>query len=161
MLRGVDLDPGLVQWIEAQTGATVVDARRTFGGGSRITWFVDVEHAGVGSALVLRQESGAGAFSGSVLSLAREGAVYRALRAPQSALRPARPRRRAGPADRTPCGLADLWRLTDGERTAALATPVDARRVARVEVDRLALEGFAAAARHHASRTRPVDSLAR
>jgi hypothetical protein len=47
MLRGVDLDPGLVQWIEAQTGATVVDARRNFGGGSRVTWFVDVERAGV------------------------------------------------------------------------------------------------------------------
>src|SRR6185437_6487240 len=72
MLRRVDLDPGLVQWIEAQTGATVVGARRNFGGGSRVTWFVDVERAGVGAALVLRHESGAGAFSGSVLSLARE-----------------------------------------------------------------------------------------
>ena len=145
MLRGVDLDPGLVQWIEAQTGATVVDARRTFGGGSRITWFVDVERAGVGSALVLRQESGAGAFSGSVLSLAREGAVYRALR--DTAVRV--PRLHAARDDgqalliERAVGTADLWRLTDGERTAALFDFVDAlAELHAVEVDRLALEGF-------------------
>ena len=146
MLRGVDLDPDLVQWIEAQTGATVVDARRTFGGGSRITWFVDVERAGVGSALVLRQESGAGAFSGSVLSLAREGAVYRALR--DTAVRV--PRLHAARDDgqalliERAVGTADLWRLTDGERTAALFDFVDAlAELHAVEVDRLALEGFA------------------
>ena len=106
MLHRVDLDAGLVQWIEAETDATVVDVRRTFGGGSRVTWFVDVERAGVVSALVLRQESGAGAFSGSVLSLAREGAVYRALRdtAVRAASAPCRDRRRAGPADRTRAG---------------------------------------------------------
>ena len=40
-------------------------------------------------------------------------------------------------------GTADLWRLTDGERTAALFDFVDAlAELHTVEVDRLALEGF-------------------
>jgi aminoglycoside phosphotransferase (APT) family kinase protein len=145
MLRRVDLDPGLVQWIEAQTGATVVGARRNFGGGSRATWFVDVERAGVGTALVLRHESGVGAFSGSVLSLAREGVVYRALR--DTGVRV--PRLHAATADgqallieRAP-GTADLWRLTDGERTSALFDFVDAlAELHAVDVDRLALDEF-------------------
>ncbi len=145
MLRRVDLDRGLVQWIEEQTGATVVDACRNFGGGSRVTWFVDVERAGVGAALVLRHESGAGAFSGSVLSLAREGVVYRALR--DTVVRV--PRLRAATDDgqallieRAP-GTADLWRLTDDERRAALFDFVDAlAELHAVDVDRLALDGF-------------------
>jgi aminoglycoside phosphotransferase (APT) family kinase protein len=145
MLRRVDLDPGLVRWIESQTGATVVDARRTFGGGSRVTWFVDVDAAGAGSALVLRQESGAGTFSGSVLSLAREGVVYLALR--DTGVRV--PRLRAATDDgqallieRAP-GTADLWRLTDDERVSALFDFVDAlAELHAVDVERLALDGF-------------------
>jgi aminoglycoside phosphotransferase (APT) family kinase protein len=146
MLRRVDLDAGLVQWIEAQTGATVRDARRTFGGGSRVTWFVDVERAGVRAELVLREESGVGAFAGSVLSLAREGAVYRALR--DTAVRV--PRLRAASDDgqallieRAP-GTADLWRLSDDERASALFDFVDAlAELHGVDVDRLPLDGFA------------------
>jgi aminoglycoside phosphotransferase (APT) family kinase protein len=145
MLRTVDLDPGLVQWIQAQTGGTVVDARRVFGGGSRITWFVDVERAGEGTALVLRHESGAGAFSGSALSLAREGVVYRALRDTPVRV----PRLHAATDDgqallieRAP-GTADLWRLSEGERASALFDFVDAlAELHAVDVDRLALDGF-------------------
>ena len=123
--------------------------------------------AGVGSALVLRQESGAGAFSGSVLSLAREGAVYRALR--DTAVRV--PRLHAARDDgqalliERAVGTADLWRLTDGERTAALFDFVDAlAELHAVEVDRLALEGFALAGRRRRPRPpgpRPVDLPAR
>ena len=76
MLRRVDLRSDLVDWVEHETGATVVRTRRNFGGGSRATWFVDAERAGEPLALVVREESGEGTFSGSVLSLARESEVY-------------------------------------------------------------------------------------
>ena len=64
MLRRVDLRTDLVDWVEHETGATVVRSRRNFGGGSRATWFVDAERAGEPLVLVVREESGEGAFSG-------------------------------------------------------------------------------------------------
>ena len=151
MLRRVDLRADLVDWIEAATGATVVRARRNFGGGSRVTWFVDAERAGVPLPLVLREESGAGAFSGSVLSLAREGTVYRALRdtpvrIPQ--LHAATDDGQALLIERV-VGTADLGRLPHDESHAALFELVDAlAELHAVDVDTLALDGF----------TRPVDA---
>lgn len=54
-------------------------ASRGFAGGSRELWFVDVERNGASVPLVLREETGTGAFSGTALSLEREAVVYRAL----------------------------------------------------------------------------------
>jgi aminoglycoside phosphotransferase (APT) family kinase protein len=142
----VDLRADLVRWIERETGATVVGARRNFGGGSRATWFVDVERAGEVTSLVLREESGVGAFSGSVLSLAREGVVYRALR--DAGVR--MPRLHAMTDDgqamlleRAP-GTGDLRRLPESEQSAVLLDFVDALAdLHDVDVDGLALDGFA------------------
>jgi len=153
MLRRVDLDAGLVRWIETRTDASVVGAQRTFGGGSRVTWFVDVERAGARTALVLREESGTGAFSGSVLSLAREGTVYRAVR--DTGVRV--PRLHAATDDgqalliERAVGTADLWRLTQSERESALFDFVDAlAEVHGLDARDLALDGF----------SRPVDAAA-
>src|SRR5947199_76247 len=81
-----------------------------------------VERAGEVTPLVLREESGVGAFSGSVLSLAREGVVYRALR--DTGVRV--PRLHAMTDDgqamlleRAP-GTGDLRRLPESERSAVL-----------------------------------------
>jgi aminoglycoside phosphotransferase (APT) family kinase protein len=151
MLRRVDLRAELAEWVAAQTGATVVRARRNFGGGSRVTWFVDVERAGEEWPLVLREESGEGAFSGSVLSLAREGVVYRALN--ETTVRV--PRLHGATDDgqalllERATGTADLRRLPADERAAVLLDFVDALAdVHALEVDTLALDGF----------VRPVDA---
>ncbi len=141
----MDLHADLVEWVEDQTGATVVSTRRNFGGGSRATWFVDAERAGEPLALVVRNESGEGAFSGSVLSLAREGAVYHALRST-----PVRIPRLYGATDdgqallieRVP-GTADLARLSHDERESVLLEFVDAlAELHAVDVDSLSLDGF-------------------
>ena len=151
MLRRVDLRADLVEWVEVETGATVVRTRRNFGGGSRATWFVDAERTGEPLALVVREESGAGAFSGSVLSLAREGAVYRALR--DTAVRI--PHLYAATDDgqalliERVAGTADLGRLSHDERATVLLEFVDAlAELHAVDVATLALDGF----------TRPVDA---
>jgi aminoglycoside phosphotransferase (APT) family kinase protein len=147
----VDLRAELVEWVEAQTGATVARVRRNYGGGSRVTWFVDGERAGQPLPLLVREESGAGAFSGSVLSLAREGTVYRALRDTPVRI----PRLHAATEDGQALliervdGTADLGRLSHGDRHAVLLDFVDAlAELHAVDVDTLSLDGF----------TRPVGA---
>jgi aminoglycoside phosphotransferase (APT) family kinase protein len=151
MLRRVDLRTDLVDWVEHETGATVVRSRRNFGGGSRATWFVDAERAGEPLPLVVREESGEGVFSGTVLSLARESVVYRALL--ETAVRI--PRLLAATDDgralliERVAGTADLARLSHDERKTALFEFVDAvAELHAVDVDTLSLDGF----------TRPRDA---
>lgn len=66
----------LRRWVEDTTGAAVTRAERGYAGGSRELWFLE---AGARS-LVLRVESGTGAFHGTPLTLAREAMVCRSLR---------------------------------------------------------------------------------
>ena len=77
------LDHSLVDWVESVMGGHVVSAQRTFGGGSRITWLVDLDlavEAGFETVpLVLRVESGQGPFHGTPVTLQREAVVYAAL----------------------------------------------------------------------------------
>ncbi|MDQ1432943.1 MAG: hypothetical protein QOF40_3545, partial [Actinomycetota bacterium] len=141
----MDLRAELVEWVEAETGATVAHVRRNYGGGSRVTWFVDAERGGAPLALVVREESGAGAFSGSVLSLAREGTVYRALRDTPVRI----PRLHAATDDgqalliERVAGSADLSRLSHDDRHTALLEFVDAlAELHAVDVDTLSLDGF-------------------
>jgi aminoglycoside phosphotransferase (APT) family kinase protein len=77
---GESTEHGLFRWVEQVVGGTIESAERGYRGGSRSLWFVDVRRsAGDVIQAVLRVESGAGMFSGTVLTLAREAAVYRAL----------------------------------------------------------------------------------
>jgi aminoglycoside phosphotransferase (APT) family kinase protein len=73
-------DPVLVDWVRAATGAVELDVERRTGGASREGYAVDAQMAdGAVRALWLRVDSGAGPQSGTLYSLRREAAVYRAL----------------------------------------------------------------------------------
>ncbi|MCC6437797.1 MAG: phosphotransferase family protein, partial [Acidimicrobiales bacterium] len=78
------MDAKLTSWVETVTGGTVTSATRSYGGGSREMYFVDVARPGRAvddvDQYVLRVESGTGQMSGTEVSLAREAAIYRALR---------------------------------------------------------------------------------
>jgi aminoglycoside phosphotransferase (APT) family kinase protein len=72
--------PELVDWIRSATGAVELKIERRTGGASREGWAVDVRGAdGAARALWLRVDSGVGPQSGTLYSLRREAAVYRAL----------------------------------------------------------------------------------
>ena len=145
MLRRVDLHTDLVDVGRARDGRDGRPISENFGGGSRATWFVDAERAGDPLLLVVREESGEGAFSGSVLSLARESVVYRALRETPVRI----PRLLAAKDDgqalliERVAGTADLARLSHDERETALFEFVDAiAELHAVDVDTLSLDGF-------------------
>jgi aminoglycoside phosphotransferase (APT) family kinase protein len=108
-----ELGPDLVRWVEETAGGTVKAARRTYGGGSRVTWFVDAVRQGRDLPLVARVETGDSPFAGGPLTLDREATVYRAL-APTPVRVPrihgAAPGGRALLLERVP-GTADLRRL--------------------------------------------------
>jgi aminoglycoside phosphotransferase (APT) family kinase protein len=75
-----DLGPEFVSWIEACAGASVTRVERLVGGSSREVWLVDVGRGGrTARELILRREKGGGPTAGTVFSLMREAAVYRAL----------------------------------------------------------------------------------
>jgi aminoglycoside phosphotransferase (APT) family kinase protein len=142
----VELAADLVGWIEQVTGGTVTSARRTYGGGTRLTWFVDVDRDSAPLPLVARIESGQSAFAGSPLTLAREAVVYRALaptpvRVPE--LHAERPDGTALLLSRVP-GTSNLRRLPSDEVRAALEDLVR-QLVVLHELDPadLALSGFA------------------
>jgi aminoglycoside phosphotransferase (APT) family kinase protein len=70
----------LADWIRSATGAVELHVERRTGGASREGYAVDVRTAdGAARALWLRVDSGAGPQSGTLYSLRREAAVYRAL----------------------------------------------------------------------------------
>jgi len=71
-----EVDPELLGWIEAVTGAAVVRATRLVGGNRRQAWSVDVQR---GPPLFLRYASGSGWQGADPYTLQREAAVYRAL----------------------------------------------------------------------------------
>ena len=74
------IDPSVLDWIRAVTGASVVRAQRRVGGASREGYAIDIERPdGTTRALWLRMDSGFGAQSQGVYTLRREAAVYRAL----------------------------------------------------------------------------------
>lgn len=73
------MEPRLRAWVEQVLDGELRDSRRGFAGGSRELWFIEVEREGARCPLVLRQETGVGAFAGTPLSLQREATVYRAL----------------------------------------------------------------------------------
>jgi len=69
------VDDALRRWVEETTGAAITSSKRHLVGGSRDLWFLEVG----GRSLVLRAETGAGALTGTPLTLRREAAVCRAL----------------------------------------------------------------------------------
>ena len=69
----------LVAWVERSAGVHVVAAKRALGGGSRTTWLLDTDGVGPRAGLVVRVESGSGAFANTDLSFEREAVLYRAL----------------------------------------------------------------------------------
>lgn len=71
-----EVDPELLAWIEAVTGAAVVRAKRLVGGNRRQAWSVDVQR---GPPLFLRYASGDGWQGADPYTLQREAALYRAL----------------------------------------------------------------------------------
>jgi aminoglycoside phosphotransferase (APT) family kinase protein len=76
----MQLDPTMQLWIENVMQGRVSDIKRLFGGGSRETFFLNIEREnGVAQDIVFRMETGAGAFSGTEISLRREAVAYSAL----------------------------------------------------------------------------------
>src|SRR6185312_13401025 len=73
-------DAELFDWVRAVTGAADLEIERRTGGASREGYAIDARSAdGEVRALWLRADSGAGPQSGTLYSLRREAAVYRAL----------------------------------------------------------------------------------
>ena len=70
----------LVEWVERSAGLRVVQAKRALSGGSRTTWLLETDDIGPRAGLVVRVESGSGAFANTDLSFEREAVLYRALR---------------------------------------------------------------------------------
>ncbi|MBV8982104.1 MAG: phosphotransferase family protein [Acidimicrobiia bacterium] len=102
-------------WVEAETGARVVDASPLGKGASRRTWGVDLDD---GRRVVVREDTGTGPVAGTALTLRREAAVYRALTSapvPVAKLLAASPNGRALLFDLVP-GTDDLGSLSDDER---------------------------------------------
>ncbi len=71
--------PELVAWVERAAGVSVVAAKRALSGGSRTTWLLETDGPGPRAGLVVRVESGCGAFANTDLSFEREAVLYRAL----------------------------------------------------------------------------------
>lgn len=140
------LDEGVQQWVEQTLDARVVRAKRTFGGGTRATWFLGVERADGGSDDVVgRTELGQSPFTGTPITLAREAVVYRAL-APTPVRLPALlaedPEGRALLIERLP-GTSDLLGLPEEEKHAALLALMDQLAALHAcDVTELDLPGF-------------------
>ena len=116
----VGLSETLREWIERETGATVVGASAIGRGASRRIWAIDLDR---GSPLVVREDTGMGPVAGTPLDLAREAAVYRALSATDLPV----PALHGVSADGTALlltraeGTEDLKRSTPEERGAVTA----------------------------------------
>jgi aminoglycoside phosphotransferase (APT) family kinase protein len=121
------LDLELISWIEETIRGEVTGARRTYGGGTRVTWFVDAVRNGEALPLVVRAEMGDSAFATGPLTLDREAALYRAL-APTAVRVPTlhgeEPSGRALLLDRL-AGSADLRRLPPDQATTVLDDYID------------------------------------
>jgi aminoglycoside phosphotransferase (APT) family kinase protein len=74
------VDADLRCWLEAELDGPITSARRSFGGGSRETWFVEIGRPEDSRRIVVRHQGEGGAFGGTAFSLAREAVVYRALK---------------------------------------------------------------------------------
>ena len=66
-------------WVEQTVGGRVKAWTRPASGGSRETWFVEIEDADGASREVVLRVEGDGSFSGTEISLAREAVAYKAL----------------------------------------------------------------------------------
>lgn len=75
----VALSPERQRWVSSVAGAPVTGARRELTGGSRELWYVALGGDAPTREVVLRIDTGAGAFTDSPYTLAREATVYRAL----------------------------------------------------------------------------------
>jgi aminoglycoside phosphotransferase (APT) family kinase protein len=109
----------LVAWVTHAAGAAVAEATPIGAGSSRRTWGVDLDD---GRRLVVREDTGSGPASGTLLDLAREAAVYRALDGsglPVPALIDVAPDESALLLERA-TGVAELTSLTDRERDAVV-----------------------------------------
>jgi aminoglycoside phosphotransferase (APT) family kinase protein len=132
-------------WVEDVTRAQVVSWSRPATGGSRDTYLVDIAESGKPpSHLVLRVDRG-GSFTGTEISLAREGAVFRALeptRVPVPRVVAVAPDERAVLLQRLE-GSDDLSTLDDATRRAALDDFVDVIvKLHSIDVASLVLPGF-------------------
>ncbi|GEM_PF-882599 len=75
------MDADLQRWVERELDGPIVHLRRNYSGGSRELWFAEVATDPDPLPVVIRVESGEGAFSGTEFSLTREAAAYRSLAA--------------------------------------------------------------------------------
>ncbi|MEO7429729.1 MAG: phosphotransferase family protein [Acidimicrobiales bacterium] len=136
------MEAALRRWVEETTGATVTSAERGFGGGSRELWFVETGSR----SLVLRAETGAGAFHGTPLTLEREVTVCRALwptNVPVAEVLGITDDSTAVLMARLP-GTSDLRRLDPVDHPALVQSFMGALgALHRLDVERLDLPGFA------------------
>jgi aminoglycoside phosphotransferase (APT) family kinase protein len=127
-----DLDPVLVEWLGAVTGATRLTVARGIGGASRAGHAVDAHLAdGTTSELWLRSDPGFGPQSQTLYSLRREAAVYRALG-------PTVMRVAALVAVHPELPAFLLQRARGESRFAQIAVPADQLSVARQFIEQLA-----------------------
>jgi len=73
-------DHDLRDWLAAALGGEVTRWEQLVAGNSRTTWLADATTPDGERALVVRSEAGDGPFAGTELTLAREAALYAALR---------------------------------------------------------------------------------
>jgi aminoglycoside phosphotransferase (APT) family kinase protein len=142
----MSLPDSLRAWVAAEAGAAVDGAGRVGTGASRATWLVRIAAATPASApreLILRLDTGDGPVAGTELSLAREAAVYRALRGTRvriPALIAARPD--ALLVERA-AGSPELDALAPPQRAALMLDHADAlAELHAVDAARLELPGF-------------------
>jgi aminoglycoside phosphotransferase (APT) family kinase protein len=79
LATAIEFPSELASWVRQSTGVDVTGAERALSGGSRTTWLLETNGAGSLAELVLRLESGTGAFADTELKLEREAVLYRAL----------------------------------------------------------------------------------
>lgn len=137
------MDERLRSFVERAAGARVAQSARAGTGASRATWLVTLA---TGAECVLRADTGDGPMAGTALTLAREAAVYEALRGEAVAI----PRLLAATAEgdallveRAP-GTDSLEGLDPPARARVMDSYVDAlAELHALDAGRLALPGFA------------------
>jgi aminoglycoside phosphotransferase (APT) family kinase protein len=137
------LDERLRSFVERAAGARVAGSTRVGTGASRATWLVALA---TGAECVLRADTGDGPMAGTPLTLAREAAVYEALResaVPIPRLLAAKPEGDALLVERA-AGTESLDGLDPAARARVMDGYVDALAALHgVDSGRLALPGFA------------------
>ena len=141
----IEFPSELASWVRQSTGVQVTGAERALSGGSRTTWLLDTDGAGSLAQLVLRLESGTGAFANTELTFEREALLYRALSSTPIPI----PRLIAVADDgqklllsRAP-GRADLRRESaESKRSALIKYVEELVRLHQLDISALSLPGY-------------------